>query len=989
MSKPRSSVAVLRALLATLAAAALLIGVPFLLVRLVGWPFPTALPSFSEVRFAVRTGSIDPQTWIKGIALVAWFAWGQIALSFIVELIALTRGRSAAVMRGFGGAQWIAARTVAQIALAIAVLAKTSSAIAAPLPAFAVEAPVTMVEVAVSANESVDATAFESRAQDHADERNATEVGRRDTLMSLAEQHLGSADRWTEIREANVGRVMPDGTELTGSFTRIKAGWTLVLPAGATSHQVVEGDNLWEMAEAQLEADLGREATDAEITPYWAEVMEENLDDLLPPGDPSLIYPGQELTLPATGEADLELVVVGEKSERNVDDAAAEGNAEETNGNESDDDGVEESDQTVDDVAGTSGGLTPAERAAALAGSALAAGGLLGLLARARLRRLAARLEDEGLPDIDEDLERRLAASCEDQAALVLFSAVQTLADRPVRPGEPMAQPDVVMATPEGLDVVMSAAAPDLPEPWEARGDAYLLPAEAFPSDGVSMQAWASPALVTVADAIMVNLESVGLLSIEGRDGRVAGLVRSMVHELASGPGRRQLDIRCSFDVAGAALHGLVRTEPTEALVEEALRWLDRLDLTIEASGAANSYALRTSGGAAEPIAPLVIFASAADASVLEPLMQRARQRRYPLSIVVVGRCRSDVTASILDDGMLHLAPYGHEAPARQLSAELLEEVADSLNQIVSAPLRARIESAPDVLETWMREQADQPTLDPSDAPRPGGVVVYAESATISIQVLGPVRVRGARQPLDDMQTSLLTFLNIVGTATTAQVQQALWPDREPSDGRLASLLTDTRQSVGRSVLPESHDGKLTLVDVSSDLDRARALLAEADAVTSADRARALSAALREISGVPFDGVHGRAWQWIADHHSAIKTRSSAVMADAAMALVAQANEDGNAELVRLAIERGRLVAPLNQRLVELERDHALDPGEAAQAQALWEDTFEAATETYAPDLAGEHVAGDHVAGDHLAGDHVAGRDDTVDRGDELVDRVS
>lgn len=61
---------------------------------------------------------------------------------------------------------------------------------------------------------------------------------------------------------------------------------------------VVPGDNLWKLAEQRMEAVLGRRATDAEVAPYWVEMIEANRNRLRS-GDPDLIYPGEELVLPS------------------------------------------------------------------------------------------------------------------------------------------------------------------------------------------------------------------------------------------------------------------------------------------------------------------------------------------------------------------------------------------------------------------------------------------------------------------------------------------------------------------------------------------------------------------------------------------------------------------------------------------------------------------------------------------------------------------
>ncbi len=58
------------------------------------------------------------------------------------------------------------------------------------------------------------------------------------------------------------------------------------------------GDHLWHVAEATLARSWGRAPSDAEVSPYWQQVVDANRDGLADPGNPDLILPGQVLHLP-------------------------------------------------------------------------------------------------------------------------------------------------------------------------------------------------------------------------------------------------------------------------------------------------------------------------------------------------------------------------------------------------------------------------------------------------------------------------------------------------------------------------------------------------------------------------------------------------------------------------------------------------------------------------------------------------------------------
>lgn len=69
--------------------------------------------------------------------------------------------------------------------------------------------------------------------------------------------------------------------------------------AGAAEVTLEAGDHLWSVAERALADAWGRGPTDAELAPYWAQVVEANRDRLADPANPDLVFPGQAIALPA------------------------------------------------------------------------------------------------------------------------------------------------------------------------------------------------------------------------------------------------------------------------------------------------------------------------------------------------------------------------------------------------------------------------------------------------------------------------------------------------------------------------------------------------------------------------------------------------------------------------------------------------------------------------------------------------------------------
>jgi hypothetical protein len=63
------------------------------------------------------------------------------------------------------------------------------------------------------------------------------------------------------------------------------------------------GDHLWGIAASHLQDQRGSVPSDADITVYWQRLIDANRDRLADPGNPDLIYPGQEFILPPADHA--------------------------------------------------------------------------------------------------------------------------------------------------------------------------------------------------------------------------------------------------------------------------------------------------------------------------------------------------------------------------------------------------------------------------------------------------------------------------------------------------------------------------------------------------------------------------------------------------------------------------------------------------------------------------------------------------------------
>jgi nucleoid-associated protein YgaU len=86
---------------------------------------------------------------------------------------------------------------------------------------------------------------------------------------------------------------------MAGAVQTARTGYPPIGPADPEGLTVVveKGDHMWKISKRELAEVLQREPGNKEIHPFWVETIEMNRDSLRS-GDPDLIFPGEELTLP-------------------------------------------------------------------------------------------------------------------------------------------------------------------------------------------------------------------------------------------------------------------------------------------------------------------------------------------------------------------------------------------------------------------------------------------------------------------------------------------------------------------------------------------------------------------------------------------------------------------------------------------------------------------------------------------------------------------
>ncbi len=286
----------------------LVVGVPWALIRFVGEPIT---PILDAVDGQLLSDERRAELALRGgLTVLAWLAWLQITVSLLVEMAAVARGRIAGRAPVLPGVQGLARRLVVTASMTFNAFVSTTATTA--LVPLAVPPPAV---VDVDAAPAPVGDPFLVDASRHVVADHVVEPG--ETFWSLAESMLGDGVRWREIRDANLGRTMADGTTVSSTTEVVRPGWAIVLPPGAvvpdpgpaplevaadpgddgdpgpvSEWEVEEGEHFWAIAEQNLAAAYGRQPTEAEIRPYWLALIEAN-QDRITSGDPDVIHPGE------------------------------------------------------------------------------------------------------------------------------------------------------------------------------------------------------------------------------------------------------------------------------------------------------------------------------------------------------------------------------------------------------------------------------------------------------------------------------------------------------------------------------------------------------------------------------------------------------------------------------------------------------------------------------------------------------------------------
>ncbi len=552
---------------ACIAILGLLVGLPALLLRL-GWG---SLPTVSGPWWQVLTTPDDGRIALLVLKVAAWITWLLLATSVVAEIIAALRGMKAPHLPGLRWSQRPARRLVTAAMLlfvALPAVTVTSLANAAPL---ATAAPLHVDAEGVSAtmpDSGVPAASHATAsAAPHAVTTHTVRPG--DSLWSIAQQFLGSGQRYRDIARLNADL-------LDGHDDFLIPGWVLTLPEDAetVSYTVQPGDTLAAIARTRL----GDETR-------WPGVYEASRHTVQEDGrrlnDPDLILPGWSLTLPSAPAA----VSPTSTSQNTAPDATTDpSGASAPAASPAPAASASTVPQATVSAPATS---APAPTSVASAdatpevpahqappsdgqlvqapwllvgltgGGALLAGGLLTLLRRRRRAQLRARRPGRTLalpaPEL-VPVEKTLITSGSGTAPRLDFidQALRRLADTMAEQGRPVPQLEAVQLLPGRLVVHLSQPV-DLPEPWRPSdaptdGRQWSLSDDVDPVEVHSRAPY--PQLVTVGQdgdqaTWLVNLEQFGTVSLVGDLAYSGDFARYLAAEIVVNPWSSDVQLDC------------------------------------------------------------------------------------------------------------------------------------------------------------------------------------------------------------------------------------------------------------------------------------------------------------------------------------------------------------------------------------------------------------------------------------------------------------
>ena len=734
--------------------------------------------------------------------------------------------------------------------------------------------------------------ATDTAPQDAEQQYETVTVERGQSLSSIADEHLGDADRWPEIAEASAHITQPGGHHLENP-DQIDIGWTLRVPTDAPAGPTHQAD---EQPSHQEEAPSSEEAAVSA-----AEAAEQAVDaasDALPAAE--------------TPQADTATDAAPAGAETPAPASAPSAEAEETS--------------TVPWTG---------------VGSIFAASILGAVLAR-RLYTQRKRRADQRIPEAATvDLDQVRLTRIEDPTVLGFVDrALRTLSALQLRDGQTL--PDVRLARLTDDHLELYASAPhELPAPFEATEDpaTWLLPRTAALADDETIADIVAPypALVTIGTdsdgyQILVDLEHLAALGIHAASQTSMPVMRALTVSLATSQWADDLAITtvgvCPELEDALGSGRITYRETVTELLDDLEAKLERDQEVLEELGHDSAQHARQAGDATDLWAPEIIIIGT-DLSLTEKRrLQAIVDARPQIAVAVISSDQhtdlsewrmhiESLEAARLEPLGLelhpqHLTDADYDAVLRALGAastlEPTDEVSDeqpATEEAPAAPLRPVAIVQPSTSTILTAAQRDAEPELPAEHPY--------------IRVLGPVEILGATGPLEDKRlaelTETVTYIYLQPGKAENDFRADLWPGKRVADSTRHQRISRARKWLGAAddgtrYLPRANgaDGSYTLDDhITSDWAYIQQIAELHQDATSEQ----LAEALKLVRGAPFAGCGRSRYRWSIT----LQYRMTDTVLDVAHELAQRALDAGDIETTLWATQRGLLVESLHEQL--------------------------------------------------------------------------
>ncbi|MEV5600330.1 BTAD domain-containing putative transcriptional regulator [Streptomyces sp. NPDC052299] len=603
---------------------------------------------------------------------------------------------------------------------------------------------------------------------------------------------------------------------------------------------------------------------------------------------------------------------------------------------------------------------------------ALLAAGVLGVLGTRRIvqqrrRRPRRRI---ALPEGDAAvLERDMRAASADvpEGLDLLDRALRTLSAELARGRTALPQLDAVVVTPDGAALhLCEPAVPVTPfvpvvsgeEIWWCPKDSEAL----LPAEGASATALPYPALISLGTSfegfpVLVDLERIGMLRLDGEADDVRSVLLALAVELASDSLHAEHTVRLvGFgEELKAAFPGRVVHHATLDSAVAGLRDHDEAQRrALAESGAESLREARLMGTGADAWAPQIVLCAlpltGTDQSALDLLELTAAQPRTSLAAVT----SADAALGLPETWSVDAAP-GVVVTIPETDLEVMLQRLEpaqyaALLELMAVSERPMDEPTPD----WARPQDPRLTLAVMAAPEPEAAgkdgnpmhAVPVEETIAApapvpahpyIRVLGPVEMESAEGPVESNRRGRLTemaaWLVLHPGLEHRALDEAIWPGREVGHSLRNSNVSKLRAwTGGQSYLPFVTDGRYAFAPyVRCDWLDFQELYQEGMHARGPAADTALARALSLVRGTPFAGTNPRNYLW-ADtmFHDIVSS-----VVDVAHELAERCLAAGDLTGAVAAATRGLVASPESELLTrDLFRAHAARGDRSAVIEA-------------------------------------------------------